>query len=727
MRKPILLLALFFLASTAHAQCSGSGLSGSCTASSTLAQINAEINTLSDGATLTLGAGTYTIPSLGGGAAIQFKPTKGLTIICATAPLAVGAATTNPCLMQGVGPTFGTDNYAGTVTNFYRISGFTLDGGGAKPALGTVYWDSYNGSKNATVTQIRVDHNTFQNFALGAQTTLIGDIQTIMQVYGVYDHNLYTGPVQAAMVIWIGKTSTTPVAGQLGTGNNLFFEDNTLTYTSIGGGSAEGCTDGWGGSAYVLRHNTSTNCLWALHGVTHSGGPANVEFYNNHAIVTDTVGGFDGCYRCFHHQGSGTIVAFNNTFTPVTGHTHSTEVISVFHYRDYSGDAHSFSPVTTVSVSGTTVTYTGTFTGCPGIGGCTGFYNMHGFANAGNNQYIFINTATSTTQVGTTTTGTQVNESGASAQSNNSSIDGSIMQCDGTISNISYGGTTISDGNRSPLATNQGYPCWHQPGRDTDGTYKPMYEWNNTWTDTGAQVLFTMPTASAPFNYKSNHMQQGREWFDAVSTSAQSNPTTPFDGVTGASAIGMGFGTLANRPVHCTTSTESALGAGAAGVGYFATDVGAQGTLYTCSATNTWTVYYTPYTYPHPLVTTTTSPAINFSPQPLVFLPIPAGSTSAPQALTITNTGTGNLTVSALNSTGNFAFVGGGTCSAVPFTLTPGSFCTVNLTFAPIAIGGYSQANTTTDNTSTTPSPITLTGTGIPISSPVPSLAFAVR
>ena len=73
-----------------------------------------------------------------------------------------------------------------------------------------------------------------------------------------------------------------------------------------------------------------------------------------------------------------------------------------------------------------------------------------------------------------------------------------------------------------------------------------------------------------------------------------------FDGT-----AGVGCGTLAARPATCT-----------AGVGYWATAqscsdltglVGASpttpisGTLYKCTATNTWTSYYTPYTYPHPL------------------------------------------------------------------------------------------------------------------------------
>jgi hypothetical protein len=62
--------------------------------------------------------------------------------------------------------------------------------------------------------------------------------------------------------------------------------------------------------------------------------------------------------------------------------------------------------------------------------------------------------------------------------------------------------------------------------------------------------------------------------------------------------VGIGRGVLAARPATCTT-----------GVGYWATDqgewngshAGSDGQFYKCTAANTWTLYYTPYTYPHPL------------------------------------------------------------------------------------------------------------------------------
>ena len=95
-------------------------------------------------------------------------------------------------------------------------------------------------------------------------------------------------------------------------------------------------------------------------------------------------------------------------------------------------------------------------------------------------------------------------------------------------------------------------------------------------------------------------MVANRDYYPSAS-GVQTSPTSPFDGTSGT-----GWGTLANRPTTCTP-----------GVAYFATDQGswntsssnpygvqqngADGVLYKCTAPNTWTLYYTPYTYPHPL------------------------------------------------------------------------------------------------------------------------------
>jgi len=75
----------------------------------------------------------------------------------------------------------------------------------------------------------------------------------------------------------------------------------------------------------------------------------------------------------------------------------------------------------------------------------------------------------------------------------------------------------------------------------------------------------------------------------------------------------MGFGTLANRPTTCSHTTAPN-GENGGGVAYWATDQGswknggAGGVLYRCGATNTWTVQYTPFTYPHPLRNGSTAP-----------------------------------------------------------------------------------------------------------------------
>lgn len=159
-------------------------------------------------------------------------------------------------------------------------------------------------------------------------------------------------------------------------------------------------------------------------------------------------------------------------------------------------------------------------------------------------------------------------------------------------------GTDARDGNRSPTTTHRGYPCYLQPARDVSGTLKPVYVWRNTLSGSKTDLLLWSD------GYAPNHFKANRDYYNATSANAQTSPTSPFNGTTG-----MGYGTKANRPTTCTP-TEDALDAGKGGVGYWATDEGywnsktpgtPSGVLYRCSATNTWTLHYVPYPYPHPL------------------------------------------------------------------------------------------------------------------------------
>jgi hypothetical protein len=179
-----------------------------------------------------------------------------------------------------------------------------------------------------------------------------------------------------------------------------------------------------------------------------------------------------------------------------------------------------------------------------------------------------------------------------------------------------YNGTGSSwDGNTNGST---GYPCLDQPGRGqgnlltgslpnkvnsaTGGiswpnqALEPVYFWNNEG----------MPHRGygggvSQYNDNSGGRVMANRDYYPQSGGAQTTSSSPFNG-----SSGTGWGPLALRPSTCTP-----------GVGYFATDQGswnkssandqgtqmsgADGVLYKCTAANTWTLYYTPYSYPHPL------------------------------------------------------------------------------------------------------------------------------
>jgi hypothetical protein len=155
-------------------------------------------------------------------------------------------------------------------------------------------------------------------------------------------------------------------------------------------------------------------------------------------------------------------------------------------------------------------------------------------------------------------------------------------------------GASAADEN---LPGQQGYACRDQIGMGRDvclsnpssttstatgwcaQAREPSYFWVNrtgssiTEVDTGGRGLSTL------------HVLSNRDFYNEISS---------FSG-----ASGVGSGPIAKRPAACSP-----------GVAYWVTDEGSwnttlpantSGRLYKCTAPNTWTLYYTPYTYPHPL------------------------------------------------------------------------------------------------------------------------------
>lgn len=172
-----------------------------------------------------------------------------------------------------------------------------------------------------------------------------------------------------------------------------------------------------------------------------------------------------------------------------------------------------------------------------------------------------------------------------------------VMTCNANASGT--GGTlTIGYTDRGyPLADQPGYGSfpsanagnWPNSASYTAGNYEaldPMYLFLNHWQTVNSS--FVVQTDIAPASPGQNYVgldggqpyiKHGREWYDDADIAAD---------------------VFANIPATCTV-----------GAGYWATDKGGNwdttngtandGALYRCTATNTWTLYYTPLTYPHPL------------------------------------------------------------------------------------------------------------------------------
>jgi hypothetical protein len=323
----------------------------------------------------------------------------------------------------------------------------------------------------------------------------------------------------------------------------MFIEDNTATITT-NTNLGLGFIDAWMSPSYVMRYNTLTNTRHVTHSMCHAGGAYNQEVYGN--TITNTSA---DNYRNIHFQGSGEIYVWDNVINSTNAGVGAGGHLALLHYRS------------------------------------DGSQLDQGTCNADNNETD--------------------NWNGTPRWTLADAI------CDGdSVGGVQADAQWGADGNRSGKF---GYPCWHQPGRNKDAELKPVYQWLNRdhngvrtpWNvESGTWTGLNADCANNNTDRINCHLQTDRDIFESVSASAQSSPTSPFNGTTG-----IGHGTLANRPTTCSAGTNvDSPDAGMSGVGYWATDVK---TFYRCATTNTWVVHYRPYVYPHPLVSGKPAPPLN--------------------------------------------------------------------------------------------------------------------
>ena len=111
-------------------------------------------------------------------------------------------------------------------------------------------------------------------------------------------------------------------------------------------------------------------------------------------------------------------------------------------------------------------------------------------------------------------------------------------------------------------------------------------------------------------------------------------------------------------------------------------------------------------------------PTLAFFPASITFPNLPLSTTSAPFPVTLTNSGTTPLAITNITATGDFK-VFGNFCGT---SISPGSGCTVSVTFTPTALGLRTGSLSIFDNASNSPQSVALTsaeyidtdGDGIP-------------
>ncbi len=581
------LALLLFLAPSGKAQ--GTYTAASCNQSDVNAIINGPKHTAVNGDTIQIPAGSCT-----GWTGITVPSGIGISVVGG-----IGGTTT----LTG-DPFFRMSPIYGNSTS--RISSMTFlpSGGNATPVIvdGTC---TSSGCPN-----LRIDHITIPTSWSNVSGLSDGAIFFIANVFGVADQNTVgdTRPSSGYVCFLnIGHGSWQGVgawgdnswasADSFGTAQAFYLENNTFVF-ALATDSDIGDSTG-GGARFVCRFNNFNPehqfGACAGHGTDTTGRARGVrqwEGYDNTIVCSDTgCGGFPGR--------SGVGISFGNVISNNGGSFGglaqldaqrrwrvdswgSCDGTSAWDTNDTNGGggntAHVYYSGTVGSVSNDGINYTVTISGAsPG-------WTANQWAPAGNAYSFHDITGNFGFEIGSNAANTFTSHTSCLGSCGDAPTVGDsfqILRSTACLDQPAHsGGLLVRDSsgtNGIPVLVSTGSPGPVNQALD------PTYEADDALP--GGQLI-TSNNVSLIAN---------RDWYqESVNQAAQTSNTSPFNGTSGT-----GHGTLANRPITCTPR-----------VGYWATDQGSwntsgsggQGQLYVCTATNTWTLHYTPYTYPHPLI-----------------------------------------------------------------------------------------------------------------------------
>jgi hypothetical protein len=364
----------------------------------------------------------------------------------------------------------------------------------------------------------------------------------------------------------------------------MYFEDNTIV-----NGSGTDCfgTNDTSGARTSYRFNTFADCSYSTHGTETNGRPRgfrHAEVHNNSITIPASNLPEWGNFR------GGTGFVFNNNLSSANGSVHHVFSFNTYRSNDTWADHQGsyvfgrcgIETITSLTRSGSIVTATVT----SNYAHPSGSY----YVISGANQPEYNGTFT---VHGVDAAHFTYTISGAPASPATGAITARSV-FDGNADSTGYRCLDQAGAGQSILYSGDGPsgPAQVTPLATGQSASEPIYDWGNTFLASLDPIVNSGGGPAVQFE---------RDVY---------TDNTSFTGTTG-----IGSGPRSSRPATCTK-----------GVAWWATDQGTwkngqpnSGVLDVCTAANTWTnAYYTPYTYPHPLIAggstgTTVNPPTNLA------------------------------------------------------------------------------------------------------------------